>query len=627
MNYVMYFNLTAIICCGVLLLITNAEHRKVSTIRSKILSLLLVLIMCLAASSICSWNIVGWVKDVAAYHTFRYFMIYVYYILRSGLWVSVFFYFYFLVRPYDKADGKRDIVYFVPFFVLLFALLVNAGTGKMFMIDETESFCRGELYWLVYLADLCYTYMVIVHILFRHRKEIGRHKLVPSWSVIILMLATACVNYVLFSQLFECFGYSMAAIILVMTVQNPREIIDVESTLLNYGCFKEEIYKNINHNREFSLLLLYFPELEDYRVIYENKIINRLIEVLGKHLREIRNNMLAYRIKPNVFVVLYPQSESKYMEADIDKIREVFQEKFAVYDKSLLVKPVLMCLECPKEVENFEDIMGSVRILQEKFRYFNGEIVSIEEEAFGRHREKKHLEKIIVNLAKERFIRVSCTPIYSIADNCVEAAYVGVSLRDYVQEDMTYEDFLKKCGSNEKVVTIERQLFDIICSMIHNDTPALAGAKRICITLSNVHFMQDNMVEIINRTMKRYNISPKSIIFGVSGTVLNNMNYAIESNIRRLNKRGIDIFMEEYGVGKANFENLTKMEVNYVEMDLSITDFIYGDRKYETVMRRQIEVAHKLGTKMVVGGVVEPSQVEKLREMGVDYYKLKTTVQ
>ena len=82
--------------------------------------------------------------------------------------------------------------------------------------------------------------------------------------------------------------------------------------------------------------------------------------------------------------------------------------------------------------------------------------------------------------------------------------------------------------------------------------------------------------------------------------------------------------MEEYGVGKANFDSLTNMDVNYVEMDASITESIYENDKYETVMRRQIEVAHKLGTKMLVGGVVDKSQVEKLREMGADYYKLKS---
>lgn len=159
--------------------------------------------------------------------------------------------------------------------------------------------------------------------------------------------------------------------------------------------------------------------------------------------------------------------------------------------------------------------------------------------------------------------------------------------------------------------------------MLYDDNPALAGAKKICITLSNMHFMQDNMVEVINRTMKRYNVSNKAIAFGVSGTVLNNMNYTIESNIERLRHRGIDIFMEEYGVGKANFDSLTNMNVDYIEMDASITDSIYENEKYETVMRRQIEVAHKLRTKMLVGGVTDKSQVEKLKELGADYYKVK----
>ena len=41
-------------------------------------------------------------------------------------------------------------------------------------------------------------------------------------------------------------------------------------------------------------------------------------------------------------------------------------------------------------------------------------------------------------------------------------------------------------------------------------------------------------------------------------------------------------------------------------------------------MKRQIEVAHKLGTKMLVCGIVDKSQVRKLRELNADYYKLKS---
>ena len=43
MEYVLYFNLAAIITCMILLVIMNAEHRKVSTIRSRILGILLAL--------------------------------------------------------------------------------------------------------------------------------------------------------------------------------------------------------------------------------------------------------------------------------------------------------------------------------------------------------------------------------------------------------------------------------------------------------------------------------------------------------------------------------------------------------------------------------------------------------
>ncbi len=624
MEYILYFNIATIITCVILLVIMNAEHRKVSTIRSRILGVLLGLTIVLAISGIFSWNIVDYVGDIEIYNGIRIFAIYINFISHTGLCLTIFFYNYFLVRPYDKADGKTDLIYVFPFVAVLVILMGNSMTEWIFYMDDAGVYHRGEMMWLLYIADIYYAYVVLVNILFRHRKEIGRHKLIPSYAYIIAVAVGFIIQYFAFELQFESFAVAIGAVILVMNVQNPREIIDVETSLLNYGCFKEEIYKNTNHNRKFTLVYIYFGELEDYRVIYENKIFDDLVKQAGKRIKGIRKNMLAYRIKTDVFVILYPGMEHKYIESDRENIYKVMKEKLEVYDKKLGMTPCVLQLEYPKDVENLEDIMESARILKDEFKYYKGGIITSKQDEFSKQREKKQLEKIIVKLAKDRYIKVSCTPIFRTIDDKVEAAYVGIFLQDYMDKDMTYGEFLKKCGNNEQIVTIERQLFDIICSMLTDGNPALSGARKIGISLSNVHFMQDDMVEVIARTMRRYNISNDAISFGVSGEVLNNMNYTIKANIDKLRNRNIDIFLEEYGVGKANFDNLTSMNVGYIEMDESISEAIYANEKYETVMRRQIEVAHKLGTKMLVSGIVDKAQVRKVRELDADFYKLKT---
>lgn len=624
MEYVLYFNLAAIITSIVLIVIMNAEHRKVSTIRSKILSVLLVLTIVLAVSSIFSWNIVDYVKDIKRYNSIRTFAVYINFMSHTGLCLTIFFYNYFLVRPYDKADGKTDLIYFLPFIAVLIFLITNPITKMIFYIDDAGVYHRMEMMWIIYIADIYYAYAVLIGILFKHRKEIGKHKLIPSYAYIFIVAIGFAVQYFALELQFESFAIVLGAVVLVMNVQNPREIIDVESSLLNYGCFKEEIYKNVNHNRKFSIVYIYFGELEDYRVIYQNKIFDSLVKLAGKHIKGIRENMLAYRIKTDVFAIIYPATESKYIKSDKESLYKIFRDNIVVHNKKLGMYPSILELKYPKDVESLEEIMESARILQDKFKYYRGDIITSEQKEFSKQKEKKHLEKIIMKLAKDRYIKVSCTPIFRTIDDKVEAAYIGIFLQDYMDELMTYGEFLKKCGNNEQVVTIERQLFDIICSMLADGNPALSGAKKIGISLSNVHFMQDDMVDVITKTMGRHNISSKSIYFGISGDVLNNMNYTIRANIDRLKDQGIDIFLEEYGVGKANFDNLTSMEVDYIEMDESISDAIYSDEKYETVMRRQIEVAHKLGTKMLVGGIVDKTQVHKIREMNVDYYKLKT---
>ncbi len=145
MEYVLYFNLAAIITCVILLVIMNAEHRKVSTIRSKILGFLLALTIVLAVSGMISWNMVDYVSDIESYNGIRIFAIYVNFISHTGLCLTIFFYNYFLVRPYDKADGKTDLIYFFPFIAVLIILMGNPVSNWIFYLDGAGDYHRGGL--------------------------------------------------------------------------------------------------------------------------------------------------------------------------------------------------------------------------------------------------------------------------------------------------------------------------------------------------------------------------------------------------------------------------------------------------------------------------------------------------
>ena len=91
MEYVLYFNLAAIITCMILLVIMNAEHRKVSTIRSRILGILLALTIVLAVSGMVSWNMVDYVSDIEQYNGIRTFAVYINLISHTGLCLTIFF--------------------------------------------------------------------------------------------------------------------------------------------------------------------------------------------------------------------------------------------------------------------------------------------------------------------------------------------------------------------------------------------------------------------------------------------------------------------------------------------------------------------------------------------------------
>ena len=623
MNQILHFDFAAIVACTILLIVLNAEHRKITTVRATILNAFILIVVFFATSGVfllCDSSIFPPKADLVLTRTI---ITYFYYILHTSLWLTAFFYFYYLVRPYDRGDGTSDLIYVFPFIAVLVILFGNSVTGWIFTISEKGEYLRSNMAWVAYIADVYYFYVIII-ILIRNRKEIGKYKLIASVTFLLTMIMGIVIQYMIPELQIEACMVTLATVILVMNVQNPREILDTETGVLNYGCFKEGIYKKINHGKSFDITYIYIGEIMDYRVIYEHKVYEEAVAAIAKELKNIRKNLAVYRINTEVFAIMYYKSEHKYMEQDKKRIMKGFAQKIYLNNGTveMQVNPILLAMQYPQDVANMEDIMKAARTLKENYKYYDGELLTSDHDEFKKQSETKRLGEVVNRLSVAATIPISCDPIFYVADHTVAMAQLGIYLKDYVNQDMSYVQFLKSCGNNENLVPLETQLLELGCKMLVDKSPALRGAEKICLSLSNVHFMQDDMADSILRILRKYSISKNMVAIGITENVLHSMNFTIKSNIEKLRNRDIPVFLEGYGVGKSNFDNMTAVDYSFVQMAEDISKYLYDKPKYETVMKRQVEVVHHLGSKMLVSGIREKTQVRKLRELGVDYYRL-----
>lgn len=91
--------------------------------------------------------------------------------------------------------------------------------------------------------------------------------------------------------------------------------------------------------------------------------------------------------------------------------------------------------------------------------------------------------------------------------------------------------------------------------------------------------------------------------------IVNSMQNAIE-NIRQLRSLGVQIALDDFGVGYTSLSYLAKMPINLLKVDKSLIDDIVDDEKSRNFVNAVISLGHLMGCEVISEGVEDENQLE-----------------
>jgi EAL domain-containing protein (putative c-di-GMP-specific phosphodiesterase class I) len=85
-----------------------------------------------------------------------------------------------------------------------------------------------------------------------------------------------------------------------------------------------------------------------------------------------------------------------------------------------------------------------------------------------------------------------------------------------------------------------------------------------------------------------------------------------------LKKSGVMIAIDDFGSGFCNFDNIIKLDVDYVKLDGSLVSKIH-DKKYRMILENMVKICNDLGIKTIAEYISDESIMELATSIGVDY--------
>jgi len=140
----------------------------------------------------------------------------------------------------------------------------------------------------------------------------------------------------------------------------------------------------------------------------------------------------------------------------------------------------------------------------------------------------------------------------------------------------------------------------------------------IAVNLSARQFNEKHLPEIIQNVLMETGLDPSYLELEITETCPMKNPDLTESILRELINMGINISIDDFGIGYSSIYYLKHFPAKYVKIDHSFIADMVMDKNTLAIVKAVIEIAHVLSLKVIAEGIETKEQLELLQDLNCD---------
>jgi diguanylate cyclase (GGDEF)-like protein len=116
-----------------------------------------------------------------------------------------------------------------------------------------------------------------------------------------------------------------------------------------------------------------------------------------------------------------------------------------------------------------------------------------------------------------------------------------------------------------------------------------------------------------------HGVPPERIVLEITESALMRNPDAALPVLRRLAEQGIELSIDDFGVGQSSFAYLRKLPVGELKIDRAFVAQLAQSKEDRTIVRSIVDLAHHLGYRVTAEGVEDASALDYLASVGCDH--------
>ena len=408
----------------------------------------------------------------------------------------------------------------------------------------------------------------------------------------------------------------------------PKEMKTVEPSVVFSGKTMQEHQQIISEYNGVAIVsLVDIVAFDDINIFYGYetgmRIVNEMQTIMEDTLKELRSNGMftkhgVERFSFDIYHVyadrlcLFIKNDFNHRLLDLiikELLTKISNHKFAISnDGHIHINATFGATKADSTMS----LIYAEKALQEAKKYQNAYIFQDSYAVNKDQHNENNVYETLINNIKEETVTPYFQGIFATSDCTVP--YKFESLMRLMDKDgriLSPVVFMEKSKEYRLYTQLMSQMIDKVFDVIKNDD--------ISVTL-NLSYIDINNTELCDKVLtnvKKMKVGNRLTVEIVESEQIQDLEMVNEF-IFALKKSGVLIAIDDFGSGFCNFDNIVKLDIDYVKLDGSLVSKIH-DEKYRIILESMVNICHDLGIKTIAEYISDESIMNAAKSIGVDY--------
>ena len=387
--------------------------------------------------------------------------------------------------------------------------------------------------------------------------------------------------------------------------------------LKNRVVFEDDLSNLIDNNVTCTLFYLDFDNFKNLNDLLGHNFGDQFLYDYSQVIRKSLPNLEVYRWSGDEFLLIQKSADASDIENTIDVLMKITKRKWLVGQMEYYPSISLGITQSPRDGSDVSLLHQNVEMALYKAKDIGKSQVMHYEASFQLEVEKSiRIDSLINKVLQDDAFKLFFQPIYQLDGNVIKG--FEVLLRWHSQDLMiSTGDFIAVAEKTGQIVEIDRwvlnQSFLFFKEHFEHDD------YTISINLSPRTLTAPNLIPFISEKILSLSLDPNRIEFEITEhSLIENFDESL-SVIESIKALGFRISLDDFGTRFSSLNYLSKIPFDTLKIDKTYIDLVTKEGNNQIIVEQIIQLATRLGLKIVAEGIEKTEQREVLSKLGCIY--------